>query len=126
MTPVLLKCGCAANSKVHSTGGKKFDPPIDGCAIHDCIEPADIQPSLEGRKAKCTYGDNIVDSSYGLAFFKYRGLGSRVAADTCQCGYYRSAHTPEVKAANPVACDDFTPQGPIKHDEYYCGCQGWS
>lgn len=30
------------------------------------------RPDLTGRKAKCSYGDKIVDSKWSLPFFNYR------------------------------------------------------
>jgi len=70
--PILLKCGCVASALRTATGGKKHDPPIPCCSVHDCIEPAEKMPDLTGRKARCAYGGSEVDSNYNLAFFEYR------------------------------------------------------
>lgn len=66
----LMKCGHSANGYDAKTGN-----PV--CIICSMITPdAEIvveeRPSLEGRKAKCGYGDKIVDSDYNLPFFEYR------------------------------------------------------
>ena len=96
----LMKCGCVAQAIWK-------DKPV--CAIHFGIgdnagaEPADVQPNLEGRKAKCCYShsspsnpfkensfDRLVDtvpSSLKLPFFEYK---------------------PDQE-----------------YDKFYCGCWGW-
>lgn len=62
-----MKCGCT-NNAVNGEGKPS-------CAIHGCsvIEfKCEGKKGLEGRKAKCSYGDTIVDSSWGLAFFQHK------------------------------------------------------
>ena len=94
----LMKCGCVAQGVTTKYEGKIIDPPIPTCLIHECMEEADEQPSLEGRKARCGYGKDggrykhhtpyaETESKYTLPFFKY--------------------------------CPD------QKYDDYYCGCYGW-
>jgi hypothetical protein len=68
-TPKMMKCGCAANCQM-ARDGKNYKP---GCGIHQCDEPADNPPNLEGRTAVCQYGlHHPVPSSLDLAFFVYR------------------------------------------------------
>lgn len=82
-------------------------------------------PSLEGRKAKCTYCGNIRDSSYDLAFFEYHGNGSYNAINSCKnCRYYEVAHNSDSRNINKNICDNFEPIGDTI-DIYYCGCRGW-
>ena len=61
---VLMKCG--HTSMFMDAEGKPC------CAICDCYEIEENQPSLEGRIAKCSYCKNERPSSYLLPFFKYR------------------------------------------------------
>ena len=61
-----MKCGCVNNATCE---GKP------ACAIHSCttIEfKCEGNKGLEGRKAKCSYGDSIVESSWDLAFFQHK------------------------------------------------------
>lgn len=140
----LMECGHTANA-VDSNTGK------DVCVICIGIYPgadkiAKNQPWLEGRIAKCAYDhennpheDSRVPSSLGLAFFEYRGLGSRDSEDLCGhegCGYGKVAHvgpylgswlknadgSPNGRA---ISDHEFTPHGPWEEDRYYCGCRGW-
>lgn len=123
---VLLTCGCVANSIRTHQDGKKLDPPLPTC-VHGTTEVVKEMPDLTGRKAACTYGGNVRDSDWNLAFFEYKGPGSRDAEDVCKCGFHRSAHTPEMRAkSHRPGCDNFQPRGPAEYDKYYCGCYGWS
>ena len=80
----LMKCGCVANGVCNRWQGTDYDPPIPCCIIHDCLEIAPEQPSLEGRTAKCAYGCGIEKpSSLELAFFEYR---SALPFDAFYCG----------------------------------------
>jgi hypothetical protein len=63
----IMKCGCAANCTFVTPQSQK-----DGCGVHQCTEPAPIQPNLEGRTAVCSYGGNERASRADLALFKYR------------------------------------------------------
>lgn len=75
---------------------------------------------LEGRKAKCVYGNHApLDSSLELAFFEYTGPGSRESENICTCGYHKVAHDKHFR------CTNFVPKGPSEFDRYYCGCEGW-
>ena len=60
----LMKCGHTANAE--TSDGKPC------CVICACFELAEKQPSLQGRKAKCSYCGKIVDSNYNLPFFEYK------------------------------------------------------
>lgn len=120
MSTILMKCGHTAQGYM---GG---DLPV--CVIcwpsPDSLAPAEKQPLLEGRQAKCASCGHTAQSSYSLAFFKYRGEGSHDALHHCKnCMYYESAHN---MPGRPFAkCKDFEPHGPYEYDEYYCGCRGW-
>ena len=60
-----MKCGCSS-SGCFDTKTKK---PV--CSIHDCEEIIK-RPNLEGRQAKCVYGQHeIVDSDIKLYYFRY-------------------------------------------------------
>lgn len=124
----MMKCGCAANAEATRRDGRELNPPLPCCAIHDCIEIAETKPSLEGRKACCSYGKHrIVDSSWSLAFFEYHGPGSPSAEHQCVCGYTESAHQlePIGTATYEIRCRNFVARGPSQYDRYYCGCRGW-
>lgn len=63
----LMECGCVASSLI-----KKANGWVKGCGVHGCTKEAEEQPDLTGRKAKCSYGGAVVNSSFSLAFFKYK------------------------------------------------------
>ena len=68
MGEVMMKCGHAANA---THNGK----PV--CAIYFGLTPdaeivAGTAPDLTGRKARCNYCGEIVDSKASLPFFEYR------------------------------------------------------
>lgn len=115
MKPMMI-CGCAANA-IRKVG----DEWVDCCTIHDTIEQTTM-PDLTGRMATCSCGRKEPSNPDKLAFFEYRGDGSRRAQDQCTCGYTQAAHAkPHVQAK----CEGFTPRGPFQYDSYYCGCRGW-
>jgi hypothetical protein len=120
----MMKCGCAAQGVLTAKGGVKIDPPIPSCLVHDCYEVASAPPDLTGRVANCVYGDHARKPSdpENLAFFEYRGPGSKWATDYCKCGYTKGAHDkPNIKCK----FGGFTERGPHERDVYYCGCHGW-
>jgi hypothetical protein len=83
--------------------------------------PTRPRPSLAGRRSKCC-GEPI-PSQWTLAFFEYRGEGSRAALLHCKhCGYYEAAHSIDVA---PRHCGRFEPHGAYDYDIHYCGCRGW-
>ena len=121
MSNVMLSCGCRANSVNMKTG----EP---SCVIHSDM-PGGVHPipapDLTGRKARCHCG-NTRNSSLDLAFFEFRGPGSREGTESCKnCGYHRVAHTLEIQAKNDGICKNFESIGSYEFDEYYCGCDGW-
>jgi hypothetical protein len=117
----MMKCGHAANAIRMASGSVKHDPPLDCCTICDCIEIVET-PDLTGRVARCCNADSERPSSTDLAFFEYRGPGSKRSMEQCECGYLRIAHDkPHVQRQ----CEGFTPRGPFQYDTYYCGCRGW-
>jgi hypothetical protein len=89
---------------------------------------------LAGREARCTCGQTAPSTKAldgYLAFFKYRGEGSRAATDSCKhCGYAEIAHTQEdtkqrMNVVTRGKCPGFEPKGDWGYDTYYCGCRGW-
>lgn len=70
MNKPLMKCGCVAQ------GTDQDGKPV--CVVHagldsGAYEPAEVQPDLSGRKAKCCYGNHgETDSDFRLAFFVHR------------------------------------------------------
>ena len=85
---------------------------------------------LTNRVAKCGCG-RTEPSSESLAFFEYRGEGSRVAAERCGiCAYAPIAHErakndPTARHLNYARGHEFEPIGALEHDIFYCGCRGW-
>ncbi len=134
-THPMMKCGCAAQGVLKAKGDVKFDPPIPACVVHDCYEVADAPLNLTGRLADCAYlpkGHATKPSSLDLAFFEFRGEGSRDATEICKCGLAKKPHDenggkiPARKYAMvPKGCAGFTPKGSQERDRYYCGCHGW-
>lgn len=59
---ILMKCGHVANGT--TMDGKPY------CVICNCGEMQEVKPSLEGRKAKCTWCGREILSDYNLPFFK--------------------------------------------------------
>lgn len=120
--PPLLECGHAANA-TNSDGAP-------ACAICIGIHPgaetvARVQIDLTGRQARCC-DLSIVPSRFDLAFFEYRGEGSRVAREHCgNCSYMEAAHTDPIRSKNKHVCDNFVPHGAYEYDSYYCGHAGW-
>ncbi len=89
---------------------------------------ADALPDLTGRMAKCGCGHTVASTfDNSIAFFQFRGEGSRDALENCKnCWYSRRAHEPEVMAKNlALKCTNFEPHGPYEFDSFYCGCRGW-
>lgn len=87
-----------------------------------------VAPDLTGRVARCGCGSERPSTLDGsLAFFEFRGEGSRAALTTCKnCGYGDQAHTPEVMARNKaLKCTNCEPHGAYPYDLFYDGCRGW-
>jgi len=122
----VMACGCAGQSLLSGPG---IVGSVRGCGVHWVTAPMAPKPSLEGRIATCAYGEHgAKPSSPDLAFFEYRGPGSRSAEDTCECGYYRGAHAFEASRVSPepIKCSvgGFKARGD-RGDLHYCGCRGW-
>lgn len=119
---VMMGCGHVANSVVD---GKP------ACVICAGIDPRAYvvveAPDLAGRMASCSCGKTVPSDSPHLAFFEYRGPGSRYDGGFCECGYAIVAHTKKQagERVSPRVCDDFTPRALPETDSYYCGCRGW-
>lgn len=82
MSKILMKCGHIANAV--TTDGKPC------CAIcygitQDAVIPAEKQPDLTHRKAKCAYCGRITESREDLPFFSYRP-GHEYDSYYCGCG----------------------------------------
>ena len=127
MNRPIMMCGHVANSKCSAKDGVVFDPAIPSCVICDCIEVDENAPDLQGRIARCAHCGKEAPSSLDLAFFEFRGEGSKEAAQVCKnCRFAKRAHIKEVMDRNPsLKCVDFIPHGPFEYDRYYCGCFGW-
>ncbi len=99
--------------------------------------------SLEGRTARCAYCRAEVPSTEHerLAFFEYRGPGSRDAERQCKhCRYFDTAHDPEhmqrlarsggerrPTIVEQGRCPGFeTDPNGNPYDSYFCGCRGWN
>jgi len=125
MSKPMMKCGHAANATRE-----------DGshcCAICSPDDKAYIlahTPDLTGRQARCSCM-RLTPSSTDLAFFEYRGPGSRIAVETCKCNYHRVAHQRDPKRVDPSSvvelgkCSGFVANGGHEYDSYYCGHAGW-
>lgn len=137
---IMMACGHAANAHTKNEDGED----IPSCVIcAPSIESRTIigPPNLEGRIAKCAYSSpgrywygNPEDHAKGvpsridLAFFEYKGPGSKAAMEHCgECGYYLVAHSgPQMgKWVKNPKDHEFVPHGPYEFDTYYCGCFGW-
>lgn len=105
--PPMMKCGHAANAVNGATGGPT-------CAICIGIDPGaevvdDAPPDLTGRTARCGhYGQTptgrLHESNYGCK----RG-------QQCLC-----------ERPSSPALPFFAHQPGRPHDQFYCGCWGWS
>ncbi len=124
MTAQLMECGHTANGVLVARDGVKFDPPLPCCASCGSTEPV-AAPKLDGRQSKCASCNKLAPSSLSLAFFEYRGPGSVVALNTCECGFFKVAHIAERRATNPHICASFKPRGAYEFDSHYDGCRGW-
>ena len=85
-------------------------------------------PKLVGRQARCSSCKTLVPSSPDLAFFEFRGEGSRSAAEICgTCHFGHVAHNDKAanRRVNHKVCDNFKPIGAWEYDLFYCGCRGW-
>lgn len=121
MKSIYLSCGCRSNSVNTITGQPSCTTHFD---LPGGVHPV-APPNLEGRKARCICG-RIETSSIDLAFFEFRGPGSRAGNATCKnCRYHDVAHTPEKRAKNKYICDNFESIESFEFDSFYCGCRGW-
>ncbi len=126
MSEVLMECG-------HVASGTDENGPA--CAICIGINPGAVivkqaMPGFTDRYARCSCG-TIEKSSLSLAFFEFRGEGSRQAIESCKnCGYSLVAHTQEQTRTqkNVVLrgeCPGFEAKGAWEYDGFYCGHGGW-
>jgi len=124
----MMTCGHVAMS-THAQAHDDLPENHPSCVIDLTCSVVYQRPTLEGRMAVCGYsGHGSVPSDWGLAFFEYRGEGSRSAA-LCTCGYAQIAHEYEPKRVrpDPIKCSvgGYTPRGDLGTDEFYDGCRGW-
>lgn len=118
---VILACGHAA--------------PVDSpCPICVGLDPRASEllvpaPDVTGREARCSCGKIVPSDPARLAFFEFRGDGSRQARESCKrCRYSVVAHDRKKatgEAHLSYVCDEFEPMGAWDYDAYYCGCRGW-
>ena len=77
------------------------------------------------------FANVLQPSNDALAFFKFKGPGSREADEACaNCGYYEIAHDSAKLDGRPSVidtgkCSGFVAHGPFDRDEFYDGCMGW-
>lgn len=133
----MMGCGHAANA-VTDDGA----PVCAICAGTGADRNARLvrtPPDLSDRIAWCGHPDHgghkPQPSSTELAFYEYRGPGSRDATCCAHCGYYPSAHDPAEMARNVPnnrrtvveqgRCPGYEQRIPSEVDSYYCGCRGW-
>lgn len=109
MKRVLMKCGCVAQGVCDFKEGKKLDPPIPVCVIHDCYDVEKEMPDLTGRTAKCSY--------FGAKKMRhkdecnYKCHGNPI----CICG--------DIPSSYDLPFFKYQPDKP--QDDFYCGCFGW-
>jgi hypothetical protein len=121
----MMACGCAANAKRKTDNGW-----IPTCAVHNTVEQVPDY-DLTGRQAICCGESSLRDSDADkLAFFEYRGPGSKSSDLSCTCGYAKMAHTSDKThvmkhCAKKNGVAGFVARGPWEYDRYYCGCRGW-
>ena len=84
---------------------------------------------LENRTARCHCG-RTEPSNVKLAFFEYRGEGSRQATESCaHCPYNSTAHERARDITQTHLAQlrehEFESHGAFEYDGFYCGCNGW-
>jgi hypothetical protein len=97
-----------------------------------------VEPDLTGRLARCCDEAPVRPSSTNLAFFEFRGEGSREATETCGvCRMHRCVHDPDYHLTlvrgmrgyelfvERYGEHDFVARGAVEFDLYYCGHSGW-
>lgn len=119
----VLSCGHTANAV--------RDDGTPSCAI-DSVTDVTLEVDITERRARCGYGGcgRVQTSSRGLAFYEYKGPGSKYATKTCgNCGMHEVTHmeiNPSTKRpGHKHGVCEFTPTGGAEYDEFYCGCRGW-
>src|SRR3972149_9892192 len=129
----MMACG-HAQIGTHTNNHDDLGPDHPSCIIcSTCVIVP--QPDLMDRTAICL--DLIKGnhkprpSSNGLAFFEYRGPGSRFTLESCVCGMSRNIHAdqPDIPEYNVkydrIVRHEFRARTPAEYDSYYCGCRGW-
>ena len=130
----MMKCGHLANAvaRDHIRLGmngrpqetRELRPDIPACAMCLCTETAPT-PNLEGRTARCSMcGNTVPSTNEGLAFFQYRGEGSKAAEETCGMCSYNIIGCPRMQVGT-LEPHDFAPRGAFEFDSFYDGCRGW-
>lgn len=129
----MMKCGHAANSQRVMPDESRIPACVICAPDAAAYEIADNEPDFAGRVAKCGPKCAVVPSAERerLAFFEYRGPGSRAATLCRHCAKYAIAHDMEAMKARGyvspvVSCKRYEPRTEgYPHDLYYCGCRGW-
>ncbi len=71
---IIMKCGCVNDSHMSYPKEPQKEPKAC-CSLHGTTEPAQTQPNLDKRIARCAYFagkcGHSEPSSIDLAFFKY-------------------------------------------------------
>jgi hypothetical protein len=118
---VMMKCGHAANA-VHIGKNGAQDTPC--CAICSGIDVRGDEvaetPSLENRKARCTYWGKTID-------------WKRISCGWNASQNHKFSPRPENASENVCYCETdsdmslpfFSHDADKKYDEFYCGCLGW-
>lgn len=136
----LMKCGHTAQA-INSRTDKPCCVICSGSPEANIIDDSPLD--LSGRFARCSYYTGChsqQSSSIDLAFFEYRGEGSKYAEKECHiCGYHSKDWKPNPKNGkicynnsdkpNPYVCINKGKQcvyGVFEFDRYYCGCHGWN
>lgn len=91
------------------------------------VPPSTVRKAICGgvHQADHTTTDyhEIRDSSKDLAFFEYRGLGSKASTVCLTCHFYESGH--DVYGLVVAGEHSYSPHGPWEYDGFYCGHSGW-
>lgn len=133
MPTPMMKCGHAANA----VSAKTNKPVCVICLGSPEAEEVAGEIDLTGRFAQCSSCKNTEPSRTDLAFFEYRGPGSKFAENECHvCRFHtKDKRGPDgkVRYSNnnmviPHVCYNKGKDcvfGPFEYDRYYCGCRGW-
>lgn len=151
-TPVMMKCGHAANG-YHVVDGERFPACVICAPSPEGTTVDENPPSLEGRTAECSMCHRQVPSKIGLPFFERGGIlkssphinewheaGKIIDRARIKHGFRpgpwqvssRGRSIREVNAEPEVIAAIAESQRLLRLvkqtatlDGYYCGCRGW-